>query len=84
MNQRFRQHWQQIISFLKLHYVLSEKTADPYWCDHRLASTIPTELTEQLAYWRYQPPSAADFGYSDALFPAAELFVCPVGDGLSN
>ncbi len=25
MNQRFRQHWQQIISFLKLHYVLSEK-----------------------------------------------------------
>lgn len=84
MNQRFRQHWQQIISFLKLHYVLSEKTADPYWCDHRLASTIPTELTEQLAYWRFQPPSAADFGYSEPLFPAASYLYVLLGMGFET
>jgi 2-polyprenyl-6-methoxyphenol hydroxylase-like FAD-dependent oxidoreductase len=81
MNQRFRQHWQQIISFLKLHYVLSEKTEHPYWLDHRASSSVPAELTEQLAYWRYQPPTAADFGYSDALFPAASYLYVLLGMG---
>ena len=84
MNLRFNQHWQQIISFLKLHYVLSHKTEHVYWRDHRDSSTIPTELTEQLACWRYQPPTAADIGYADALFPAASYMYVLFGMGFQT
>jgi hypothetical protein len=69
INQSYLQHWQQIISFLKLHYVLSQRDDDVYWRDHR--DTVPDTLQAQLRLWQEQVPSAVDFRYQDQLFPAA-------------
>ncbi|HEX8419143.1 MAG TPA: tryptophan halogenase family protein [Sphingomonas sp.] len=69
-NTVFRYRWDRIVEFLKLHYVLSERD-EPYWRDHRGATSIPPRLAELLQLWRHQPPSAADFPMIDEIFPAA-------------
>lgn len=71
VNEQFQHHWQQIIEFLKLHYVTSNRTDSDYWHDHRQASSIPDALQQQLALWRHQVPSQQDFIYREMLFPAA-------------
>lgn len=70
MNRTFLRHWQQIIEFLKLHYVLSERDT-PYWRAHRETASIPQTLQEQLQLWQQQVPQPLDFAYQDLLFPAA-------------
>ncbi|QIR14898.1 tryptophan halogenase family protein [Shewanella aestuarii] len=71
VNQQFQQHWQQIIEFLKLHYVISHRSDSDYWHDHRNESSIPDALKQQLELWRYQAPNQHDFIYREMLFPAA-------------
>ncbi|WP_285164842.1 tryptophan halogenase family protein [Shewanella goraebulensis] len=73
VNQRFGQHWQQIIEFLKLHYVLSKRSDSDYWHDHRESSTIPDSLQQQIELWRTQTPNKHDIQYTDVLFPAASF-----------
>jgi glycine/D-amino acid oxidase-like deaminating enzyme len=70
-NQKFLRHWSQIIEFLKLHYVLSEREDAPYWHDNRAAESIPEKLREQLSLWRYRSPWHQDAGSVDDLFPMA-------------
>ncbi|WP_445190802.1 tryptophan halogenase family protein [Sphingomonas sp. Tas61C01] len=69
-NALFRYRWDRIVEFLKLHYVLSDRD-EPYWRDHRSASSIPPRLGALLRLWRDQPPSATDFPMIDEIFPAA-------------
>lgn len=69
-NALFRYRWDRIVDFLKLHYVPSERD-QPYWRAHRDPDTIPDRLRELLALWRTQPPSPADLGHADEIFPAA-------------
>lgn len=64
----FADRWDRIVAFLKLHYVLSQRT-QPYWRDHR--DSIPDDLADLLTIWRDQPPSRYDFPLADELFPAA-------------
>ncbi len=66
----FRYRWDRIVEFLKLHYVLSERT-EPYWQDQRDSAGIPPRLAELLAVWRDQPPSAFDLPQADEVFPPA-------------
>jgi hypothetical protein len=73
VNQRFSQHWQQIIEFLKLHYVLSKRSDSDYWHDHRESSTIPDSLQQQIELWRTQAPNIHDIQHTDVLFPAASF-----------
>ena len=68
-NRKFRRHWNQIIEFLKLHYVLSARDDSPYWLDNRAADAIPDKLSEQLALWRYRSPWHQDAEAVDDLFP---------------
>jgi len=84
LNQAFLQHWQQIIEFLKLHYVLSQRADHDYWHDHRESSSIPTQLQEALQLWRYQVPSASDISHSDVLFPAASYQYVLYGMGFQT
>ncbi|NKF51692.1 tryptophan 7-halogenase [Shewanella sp. WXL01] len=70
VNKQFEQHWQQIIEFLKLHYVLSERQSD-YWQDHRHETSSSDELRHKLALWRHHVPSVADINHRNPLFPAA-------------
>ncbi|MCJ8272906.1 MAG: tryptophan 7-halogenase, partial [Psychrosphaera sp.] len=55
-NDKFEYRWQRIIDFLKLHYVLSQRTDSDYWHDNRQSSTVPDSLQALLSLWRYQSP----------------------------
>ena len=68
-NRKFLRHWNQIIEFLKLHYVLSARDDSPYWQDNRAAASIPDKLSEQLSLWRYRSPWHQDAEAVDDLFP---------------
>ncbi len=70
-NQKFLRHWNQIIEFLKLHYVLSARNDSPYWQDNQAASSIPEKLSEQLLLWRHRSPWHQDAEAVDELFPTA-------------
>lgn len=69
-NDLFRQRWDRIVEFLKLHYVLSQRT-EPYWLAQRDPATIPERLAESLEVWRHLPPSPRDFPDFEEIFPAA-------------
>jgi hypothetical protein len=67
-NEAFTYRWERVIDFLKLHYVLSQRTDSDYWMDNRAA---PERLAELMVLWRHRPPSRADFGRIDEIFPSA-------------
>jgi hypothetical protein len=69
-NALFTTRWQRIVEFLKLHYVLSERS-EPYWHAQRDPETFPDRLAGLLDLWRHQPPSAYDLPLSEEIFPAA-------------
>ena len=59
-NELMTARYQAIVSFLKLHYCLSERP-EPFWRDNADPATIPSRLHELLAQWRFRPPSRFDF-----------------------
>jgi len=69
-NVLFRNRWDRVIEFLKLHYMLSRRR-EPYWLAQRDPSTIPPRLAELVRLWRDQPPSHYDLPLANEIFPAA-------------
>ncbi len=64
--------WGRIIDFLKLHYVLTQRTDDQFWIDNVDPATIPERLQNLLHLWKYQPPWFFDeFDRLEEVFPAA-------------
>jgi len=70
-NTEFTERWEQIIEFLKLHYVLSRRDDSPYWQDHRHETTIPATLSEKLSDWRFRCPWHRDERRVNEMFPSA-------------
>ncbi|PCK04094.1 MAG: tryptophan halogenase [Alteromonadaceae bacterium] len=70
-NKRFLHRWDNIIDFLKLHYILTKRTDSEYWRDNLLDETIPDNLQELLKVWRHHPPTRHDFPYTEEVFPSA-------------
>ncbi|MDP5035728.1 MAG: tryptophan 7-halogenase [Alishewanella sp.] len=70
-NQTFSYRWQQIVEFLKLHYVLSTRDDSDYWLAQRADSSIPSSLQEKLMMWQQFVPSRYDLPMAEELFPAA-------------
>ncbi|MDH4021359.1 MAG: tryptophan 7-halogenase, partial [Xanthomonadales bacterium] len=70
-NERFRYRWDRIIDFLKLHYVLSQRSDSDFWLDNRKIETIPSHLLELLELWKYQTPSRSDLFQVEEIFPSA-------------
>lgn len=70
-NTQFRRYWENIVDFLKLHYVLSERRDSDYWRDHTDEASLPETLKEQLLLWRTRSPWTCDSPYRDTLFPPA-------------
>jgi hypothetical protein len=70
-NETTRYRWGRIIDFLKLHYVLSQRTDSKFWIDNRHPGSIPESLQEQLELWRYRAPGDQDFTSNYEMFPAA-------------
>jgi tryptophan halogenase len=70
-NQVTQYRWERIIDFLKLHYLLSQRTDSNFWIDNRDPASIPQSLKEQLELWRHRAPGDADFTSNCEMFPAA-------------
>jgi tryptophan 7-halogenase len=70
-NQATQVRWDRIIDFLKLHYILSQRTDSKFWIDNRDPASIPDSLKEQLELWRYRAPGDQDFTSNCEMFPAA-------------
>ena len=83
-NRKFLRHWNQIIEFLKLHYVLSARDDSPYWRDNHAAASIPEKLSEQLKLWRYRSPWHPDAEAVDDLFPTASYQYILYGMGFDT
>jgi tryptophan halogenase len=64
--------WGRIIDFLKLHYVLTQRTDSDFWRDNVRAETIPDRLQGLLSLWQYHTPWFHDeFDRVEEVFPAA-------------
>lgn len=70
-NNTLAHHWQRIIDFLKLHYVLTQRTDSDYWRDSCNADTIPESLRELLQLWKVQSPWLHDEILREEMFPSA-------------
>ena len=70
-NDSFTYRWERVIDFLKLHYVLTQRTDSDFWRDNCRAESIPERLSELLTLWRHQPPSRYDFYRVEEVFPSA-------------
>jgi len=81
-NRLFRYRWDRVVEFLKLHYVLSERT-EPYWRDNRDPAAMPEGLSELLRMWRDREPSTFDLPEVEEIFPAASYQYVLYGMGFS-
>lgn len=70
-NREFHDRWQQIIDFLKLHYVLSQRQDSQYWIDNRNPESIPQSLADNLTLWQSRPPWHIDEERRAEMFPSA-------------
>lgn len=61
--------WQNTIQFLKLHYVLSNRSEE-FWKENSEPASIPGELQSLLTEWRYRPIVNSDFVHTDEVFSA--------------
>lgn len=64
--------WGRIIDFLKLHYVLTQRTDSDFWRDNVRRDSIPDRLQDLLLLWKYQSPWLhEEFDRVEEVFPAA-------------
>lgn len=82
-NEKMSYHWQRIIEFLKLHYVLSGRDDSDYWRDCRDLSRCPDSLVNKLKLWEQQCPWHDDAPRVDELFPSASYQYVLYGMGFS-
>jgi tryptophan halogenase len=83
-NEIIGKYWVDIIDFLKLHYVLSERTDSDYWRDHKDPQTMPDSLGDSLELWRSQVPWISDSNNRAELFSAASVQYVLYGMGFST
>lgn len=78
------QRWQEIIDFLKLHYLLSNRKDSEYWREHQQANTIPESLHEALTLWRTQAPGIYETNQRSELFSSASKQYVLYGMGFNT
>ena len=83
-NQKFTYRWQQIIDFLKLHYVLTTRKDSDYWLDNCRTESIPESLQQSLQLWKTQVPWHFDTPHIDEMFPSASFQFILYGMGFET
>ncbi len=83
-NQRMDLHWKNIVDFIKLHYVLSNRTDSEYWLNHRDETTIPESLQRSLMMWKNRAPWHADVEVAESMFPPASYQFILYGMGFNS
>jgi tryptophan halogenase len=79
-NQLMLKKWHGVIDFLKLHYVLSQRS-EPFWLKHRKVDSIPQSLQELLSLWQFREPDEYDFSDNIEAFSAASYHYILYGAG---
>ena len=59
-NELMTARYDNIITFLKLHYCLSRRT-EPFWRENADPASVPDRLRELLEQWKHRPPARFDF-----------------------
>ncbi|MBR9909441.1 MAG: tryptophan 7-halogenase [Gammaproteobacteria bacterium] len=83
-NDTFLYRWDRIIDFLKLHYLLSERTDNAFWVDNRDPASVPDSLQELMTLWQYHHPWHDDFDRAVEVFPAASYQYVLYGMGFKT
>jgi tryptophan 7-halogenase len=83
-NDTFRYRWERIVDFLKLHYVLSQRTDSGFWVENRSRESIPDSLQEGLEFWRDHCPWHEDFSHREEVFSAASYQYILYGMGFQT
>lgn len=78
------QRWEEIIDFLKLHYVLTDRQDSDYWREHQLTENIPDALQEALALWKTQAPGLYETNQRFELFSSASKQYVLYGMGFNT
>ena len=82
-NGRISYRWGRIVDFLKLHYILSQRS-EPYWQCHRDPATWSDRLRQLMDRWKYAQPSREDFTQTLEIFPAASYSYILYGMGFKT
>jgi flavin-dependent dehydrogenase len=83
-NETFRYRWERIIDFLKLHYVLTQRTDSRFWVDNKREESIPDSLRENLGFWTRHCPWHEDFSHREEVFSAASYQYILYGMGFET
>lgn len=83
-NNRMDLHWKNIVDFIKLHYVLSNRTDSEYWLNHRKEQNIPQSLNHSLIMWKNRAPWHADIDIAESMFPPASYQFILYGMGFHS
>ena len=83
-NERFTYRWEKILTFLKLHYVISDRRDSAYWRDATSVETLSSELKELLMLWKGRPPCYQDFIHNEEVFPSASYQYVLYGMGFNT
>lgn len=70
-NQEMCRHWNSVVDFIKLHYILSERDSGKescFWRDNRQEQTISASLRARLLSWQDIAPSQYDVEFRGELF----------------
>ena len=81
-NQQMHYHWERIIDFLKLHYVLSKRT-EPFWVANRDEKSMPDSLIQNLQCWQFRVPEMSEFTHAEEVFPAVAYQYVMYGMGFT-
>ncbi|MES2826176.1 MAG: tryptophan halogenase family protein [Pseudomonadota bacterium] len=83
-NDRFEYRWARVIDFLRLHYVLTQRTDTEYWRDAAQIEKAPQHLRDLLALWKYRAPNFHDFEQNEEIFPSASYQYVLYGMGFET
>lgn len=82
-NEVFTYRWERVVEFLKLHYVLSERTGK-FWQDNKAADTVPERLQQLLTLWQSRVPMQQDFDRLGEIFGVASYQYVLYGSGFKT
>lgn len=78
-NTRLEGCYRDVIDFVKMHYVLSDRDDSEFWISNRSDESIPHSLRDKLTMWAHRLPSEYEFGHLPAVFSYSNFIQIMMG-----
>ncbi|MFM5932397.1 MAG: tryptophan halogenase family protein [Novosphingobium sp.] len=78
-NRLMADRYDELIDFINVHYVLSDRRDTPFWRDATAPSRMTERVRERVALWQDKMISASDFANSHQLFGYQNYEFCVYG-----